>query len=1324
MKTTKTFLQLVVTVIIFTLFGHLSAQSQYSKWIVAPNAVDFLTTTPTVVSSVSPHAVNNDEYNSICDNAGNIVFYIAFGNIYNKNHVIIGSLTTRFTHTEISIVPNPDPCTNKYYIIYPHQIQPPQALVGSMAYGIVDMNANSGAGSYTLITTNIGGMSPLGNNVNPIAVSRVNANGKRYLYYNATGMPIFEISSTSITYTGGNVSAPTIIGVTEMELSNAGDKLIFSTQSSGPHVIHVVPLNPATGQVAGPSVTYNTGVIGAINGLELDNSGRWLFFTKGTTAGVQVQDLLNTSFAPFSVAGTSAFSNSMLEKSFNGNEIICASNTQIRGINPITFILNSWTQSIVLPQGFNGVNTVRLMPDQIDGENYDSGIPVGFISIASSSTGGCAGSSVTLTAFSAGSSSYTWQPGNLSGSVVTVNPSVSTTYTVTASNSGGCSATSTMLVTVKCCGPNSVIFDNVTLVAPGTTLGATPWFTVAIGNTYTGNVEVPPGGTMFSATYSIWGSFTLNNTAGTTTFFGSEVIFDEAVQFTQLTPMTIDKSWFHACDKMWQGISSREYLKITNSIIEDANSAVGIGFITAHPGLLVDNTLFNRNQNGIVALFATVNTSSPNNFKITGSIFTCKGGFPPGTYTLPIASTFTTSLIGTNNIVSGFFTTIKGSPIMSIPIKRSEYGIAIAGASVTQGNFFNIGSSSSNSITNSRLRNYFSYLNTGILNGGSKIDVVNCNFQQIVNFQGNIANAGIHHSSGTPPNTITFVGDLNSLDKKCTFQNSQTGIKANGGGVLDASNNLFQTIIGNGIDVSTWNNSTGTVDVRQNTFTGCNTDFFAFNNSSIKAVIQGNSSTGSTLSPYNVNIQELTSANTALYRIDGNVFTGKLNGIYLNNINNANVTDNTIKIGQNVSTTIYSANIWCLNSLNCLFGNNILSSVSGNANKNSWQVFGIFTSMSTGNTYCSNDISEVGNSFKFQGYCVPSNVYSNTLDKGIVGIMLDATGNTGHIGASSGSVWYAGENCFGNFTGAETYCQGGSNSPQANIYYNGSGCYFPSPNLASGANTFIPVSTSLMPGGPICPSATFRMISDSTHYDFSSSLQLENRDGMSYIGKKETFYLIRMFEEYQNVQAPEFMEDCENSNIGRFFDVDSLTHDFVTTRNQVSLQNAQNLSGGITPVNIIEQNQLAFNDIYFAYLSSDSTAVLPLLNDLRELATKCPYTDGNAVYQSRALLSKFDETVYFNSCEYNAPTLKTQVMDAGPTSDLLYPNPASHEVFVNASDEGLTVEIYSVLGVKVAAYTLYAGENKLDVRGLASGTYFFKIIGNDDMKVYKLEIIK
>ncbi|TND10121.1 MAG: glycosyl hydrolase [Bacteroidetes bacterium] len=58
----------------------------------------------------------------------------------------------------------------------------------------------------------------------------------------------------------------------------------------------------------------------------------------------------------------------------------------------------------------------------------------------------CTGGSTTLTG--SGATTYTWMPGSLSGTAVTVSPTSTTTYTVTGTVPGGCTNTQTVTVTV------------------------------------------------------------------------------------------------------------------------------------------------------------------------------------------------------------------------------------------------------------------------------------------------------------------------------------------------------------------------------------------------------------------------------------------------------------------------------------------------------------------------------------------------------------------------------------------------------------------------------------------------------------------------------------------------------------------------------------------------------------------------------------------------------------------------------------------------------------------------------------------------------------
>jgi N-acetylneuraminic acid mutarotase len=78
----------------------------------------------------------------------------------------------------------------------------------------------------------------------------------------------------------------------------------------------------------------------------------------------------------------------------------------------------------------------------------------------------CRGSSATLTA--SGGGNYAWMPGFLPGSPLTVTPNITTTYTVTGSNSFGCSDTG--LATVIVNQPPQLMLTATTPICSGSTL--------------------------------------------------------------------------------------------------------------------------------------------------------------------------------------------------------------------------------------------------------------------------------------------------------------------------------------------------------------------------------------------------------------------------------------------------------------------------------------------------------------------------------------------------------------------------------------------------------------------------------------------------------------------------------------------------------------------------------------------------------------------------------------------------------------------------------------------------------------------------------------
>ncbi len=139
------------------------------------------------------------------------------------------------------------------------------------------------------------------------------------------------------------------------------------------------------------------------------------------------------------------------------------------------------------------------------------------ISATASPTTICIAGTSTLTA--SGATTYTWMPGNLTGTSVNVSPVTSTTYTVTGSDQAGCSGTTTVSVIVS---PNPTVTataspsnnicqgDQVTLSGAGAT-------TYTWSGGVTNGVAFSPAAT---ATYTVTGTNAagcINNTTITVT---------------------------------------------------------------------------------------------------------------------------------------------------------------------------------------------------------------------------------------------------------------------------------------------------------------------------------------------------------------------------------------------------------------------------------------------------------------------------------------------------------------------------------------------------------------------------------------------------------------------------------------------------------------------------------------------------------------------------------------------------------------------------------------------------------------------------------------
>ncbi|WP_317899530.1 T9SS type A sorting domain-containing protein [Aurantibacillus circumpalustris] len=209
--------------------------------------------------------------------------------------------------------------------------------------------------------------------------------------------------------------------------------------------------------------------------------------------------------------------------------------------------------------------------------------------------------------------SYTWQTSPpLTGSLVSVCPSVATVYTVSASSfSLGCPSSATMAVSIasNCCAQP--------------TAGMIQLPSSGIGGTYANN------------SYVLSSAITLTSS---TFFQNAEVWITEGVSIKVPSGMQLDLDHTHlfGCGiKMWQGIIVQDGGQITavntrtsNSMIEDAIVAIDLDQVSATnsgsvPPIEISRIIFNRNYIGI-----RISNAAPNlttlSLGISGCVFSSK----------------------------------------------------------------------------------------------------------------------------------------------------------------------------------------------------------------------------------------------------------------------------------------------------------------------------------------------------------------------------------------------------------------------------------------------------------------------------------------------------------------------------------------------------------------------------------------------------------------------------------------------------------------------------------------------------------------------------
>ena len=145
MKTVITFISILITNLLF------SQPNEYSTQVIGVNAyIKF----PAGISLPGAQIFTSEGCASICDAAGNLLFYSDGIKVWNRNHIQMPNgfgLTGDASTSQSCIIVKVPNSVNLYYLI----VAPETSDIGTVTYNVVDINANSGLGDVVLKNQNL-----------------------------------------------------------------------------------------------------------------------------------------------------------------------------------------------------------------------------------------------------------------------------------------------------------------------------------------------------------------------------------------------------------------------------------------------------------------------------------------------------------------------------------------------------------------------------------------------------------------------------------------------------------------------------------------------------------------------------------------------------------------------------------------------------------------------------------------------------------------------------------------------------------------------------------------------------------------------------------------------------------------------------------------------------------------------------------------------------------------------------------------------------------------------------------------------------------------
>lgn len=995
-----------------------------------------------------------------------------------------------------------------------------------------------------------------------------------------------------------------------------------------------------------------------------------------------------------------------------------------------------------------------------------SPVPLQTLTLTTTSTLVCGNSNPTATLTAIGAVNYTWQPGNLTGSSVTVAPTSSTVYTVTGGNFT-CTNTGTIAVkSLSFCCTSSVAVYSGTSISTSTNI-STPFV-------FNEDLTVQNGNQL-----------TLSTT---------EFLFAPNVRIIVKSGanLSIEGAHLYSCDNMWQGIVVEDggsvwAFKGTNhNLVEDAIVAIDASnqfttTITPFTNGIIDvkETTFNRN---FVAISISEYTHGvmPFPFSIHSNVFTSRSlTFSPTSW--PSTTTSVGGLREVNSPTTGLVPphAISGFSITNLKAphntQSAHKGIQLSSVGSTTGTttyrMIQIGRTVSTNEYNvfDALGQSIDATNTNLLS----LNNVFQNSQQFIydppgpppaflfggdglkNVTTSLFNAQLNLTpSGVASPTLAYFGNrfydchyavnadniyvagIRYATFRSTQSNTNTTTIAPGNTGISLKTNRAHYIIGD----NNFANINTAINIPMNvaSYSFTTSQFgIAVSAISIERNYIGATPITATTSPSTeyvrkaITITSPMAATFAVVPITGQVFTllsNTLNNVYngievsnMSKINFVAVTNSNV-IGLRDTdpfSTAQNAIKYTGNRAGFIATNTLSAQSATNT-----QVALFFSTDSWNDTITCNTLSNSYRAFRFDGMACSNNQWTgNTMQNHGQGMVLTNGGIIGQQGNNThptDNQWLTPGPWTGTVNG--TFVDAASDATMSPLWVRTTGNFYP-PNpgfisqQASYANT-VSATFTTSTGSYACTAPNQNPVN--VFFYPSTVTTVEH----NYNNVTSAYRYLDLHPRYKN-----YYQSYYDSLAGTTYDKFNRVEKGISIGR---LAAAQSINSSITPTNNVEQTYKDFYDIHLksingTYNGTDSTA-------LYSIANSCPADGGPAVYYARALYNYLYNVAgnYYSGCGgILRGSQQENVAKNGPAMTLeykLYPNPANNFVTLvgGKESERLNIKVNDVSGKLLFEKDVITqgAKNTIDL-DLKNGIYFVTITNaSKETNIKKLVISK